>query len=89
MDEKVQAFNAPHFIATDPIQIPHQFDSPEDIEIAGFLTALIAWGNRKAIIQSAEKMMDFLHHSPYDFVIEPQPGGTCRIKSVYLPNFSR
>lgn len=69
LDEKVQAFNAPHFIATDPIQIPHQFEHPADIELAGFLTALISWGNRKAIIQSAQKMMDFLHHSPHDFVM--------------------
>lgn len=69
LDEKVTQYNHPDFIDSDPIQIPHQFNKKEDIEIAGFLTATIAWGNRKSIINNAQRMMDLLDHSPYDFVI--------------------
>lgn len=69
LDEKVVQYNNPGFIASDPIQIPHQFSIKEDIEIAGFLTATIAWGNRKMIIQNAQKMMDLMDRSPYDFVL--------------------
>ena len=54
LDEKVLKYNNPKFIASDPIQIPHQFTIKEDIEIAAFLTATIAWGNRKMIIKNAE-----------------------------------
>ncbi|RMZ50743.1 DUF2400 family protein, partial [Flavobacteriaceae bacterium PRS1] len=50
LDSKVAQYNNPKFIESDPIQIPHQFSLKEDIEISGFLTATIAWGNRKMII---------------------------------------
>ena len=69
LDEKVSLYNHPNFIETDPIQIPHQFTSKEDIEIAAFLTATIAWGNRKMIIQNANKMMGLMGNAPYDFII--------------------
>ncbi len=72
LDEKVEAYNHPRFIETDPIQVPHQFTKKEDIEIAGFLTATIAWGNRKSIINNAHKMMELLEHSPYDFIMNHQ-----------------
>lgn len=69
LDEKAAFYNQPKFIESDPIQIPHQFSTKEDIEIAGFLTATIAWGNRKSIINNAQKMMQLLHNSPYDFIL--------------------
>ncbi len=69
LDEKVDLYNNPKFIESDPIQIPHQFSIKEDIEIAGFLAATIAWGNRKMIINNAKKMMDLMGNSPYDFII--------------------
>jgi hypothetical protein len=47
LEEKVELYNHPNFIKSDPIQIPHQYSIKEDIEIAGFLAATIAWGNRK------------------------------------------
>ncbi|WP_299527418.1 TIGR02757 family protein [uncultured Lutibacter sp.] len=73
LNEKVIQYNNPTFIESDPIQIPHQFSLKEDIEIAAFLTATIAWGNRKSIITNAKKMMEFLGNSPYDFVINHKP----------------
>ena len=69
LDVKVAFFNNPKFIESDPIQIPHQFNLKEDIEISAFLTATIAWGNRKMIIKNASKMMELLGNSPYDFVM--------------------
>ena len=69
LDSKVEQYNNPKFIETDPIQIPHQFTLKEDIEIAGFLTATISWGNRKSIIKNAKHMMELLELSPYDFVM--------------------
>lgn len=69
LDEKVLLYNNPTFIDSDPIQIPHQFSIKEDIEIAAFLTATIAWGNRKMIINNSKRMMDLMGNSPYDFVM--------------------
>jgi uncharacterized protein (TIGR02757 family) len=69
LDEKASQYNNPAFIETDPVSIPHRFDSKEDIEIAGFLTAVISWGNRQSIIKSASKMMALMENAPYDFVV--------------------
>ncbi|WP_291117364.1 TIGR02757 family protein [Flavobacterium sp. UBA6135] len=69
LDEKVVLYNQSRFIESDPIQIPHRYSLKEDIEIAAFLTAIISWGNRKMIISNANKMMDFMGNSPYDFVM--------------------
>jgi uncharacterized protein (TIGR02757 family) len=69
LDEKVALYNNPNFIESDPVQIPHLFSQKEDIEIAGFLSATIAWGNRKMIIQNSHKMITLMGNSPYDFVM--------------------
>ena len=69
LDQKVIQYNQPKFIESDPIQIPHQFSKKEDIEIAGFLTATIAWGKRQMIIKNANRMMELLDNAPYDFVL--------------------
>jgi uncharacterized protein (TIGR02757 family) len=69
LEEKVTQYNTLAFIESDPIQIPHLFTLKEDIEIAGFLTATISWGNRKMILQNAHKMMQLMGNTPYDFVM--------------------
>ncbi len=68
LDAKVIQYNHPEFLESDPIQIPHLFTLKEDVEISGFLTATIAWGNRKSIISNAHKMMELMDHAPYDFI---------------------
>lgn len=72
LDEKVTEYNQPSFITSDPIQIPHLHSKKEDIEIAGFLTATIAWGNRTMIIKNSNIIMDLLDNSPFDFVMNHQ-----------------
>ncbi|TVZ51468.1 TIGR02757 family protein [Dokdonia sp. Hel_I_53] len=68
LDEKAVQYETLDFIPHDPIQIPHMFVKKEDIEIAGFLTATIAWGNRKSIITNAKKLMTIMGNSPHDFI---------------------
>ncbi|SFI06526.1 TIGR02757 family protein [Halpernia frigidisoli] len=68
LNEKAEQYNNLDFIELDPISIPHRFSLKQDIEISGFLTATISWGNRKAILNSAQKMLDFMDNSPYDFI---------------------
>ena len=70
LDFKVKQYNTPEFISTDPIQIPHQFTGKEDIEISGFLTATISWGNRKSILTNANRLMDLMERSPHDFIMQ-------------------
>jgi uncharacterized protein (TIGR02757 family) len=74
LDTKVDYYNHPRFLETDPLQIPHRFSRKEDIEISAFLTATIAWGNRKSIIKNAATMMEFLDNVPADFIENHQEG---------------
>lgn len=69
LDVKAAQYNDPKFIETDPIQVPHQFATKEDIEISAFLTATISWGNRKSIINNASKMMHLMDNDPYRFIL--------------------
>ncbi|HCM59088.1 MAG TPA: hypothetical protein DIS74_01645 [Bacteroidales bacterium] len=69
LDQWVDLYNRPSFIGVDPISIPHRFTLKEDIEIAGFLAAAIAWGNRVAILRSADRMLAYMGNTPYDFII--------------------
>lgn len=72
LDAKVVQYNNPKFLESDPLQIPHLFSKKEDIEISAFLTATIAWGNRKSIINNAKRMMEILDYSPHDFILNHQ-----------------
>jgi uncharacterized protein (TIGR02757 family) len=69
LDEKVIQYNTLDFIDSDPVQMPHLYSQKEDVEIAGFLSATIAWGNRKMIIKNSHKMMSLMGNAPYDFVM--------------------
>lgn len=73
LDELHDKYNRVEFIENDPISIPHSFEGAEDREISGFLASTIAWGNRKAIVTSARRMMDYLDDQPYSFVMNASP----------------
>jgi uncharacterized protein (TIGR02757 family) len=68
LDEKVDQFNDPSFIENDPICIPHSFRSKQDIEIAGFMASILAWGQRKTIINKCREFFELMDNSPYDFI---------------------
>jgi uncharacterized protein (TIGR02757 family) len=72
LDEKYEQYNRPEFIETDPVSIPHFFSVAEDIEIAGFLSATLAWGQRKTIISKSKELMGLMNNSPYRFILEAE-----------------
>ncbi|NJO89266.1 MAG: TIGR02757 family protein [Chloroflexia bacterium] len=88
LDEKYNLYNRPSFIETDPIQVPHLFSETEDIEIAAFLSATIAWGNRKIIIKNAKTIISLLDNSPYDFIINCKDFELERLKSFKHRTFN-
>jgi len=69
LDEKYFLYNNKSFIETDPVSIPHRFTKKEDIEIAGFFAATIAWGQRKTIIANANKLVEQMDLQPHDFIL--------------------
>src|ERR1035437_7963234 len=72
LEEKVTQYNNTSFIQTDPISIPHYYTRKEDIEISGFITAILSWGQRKAIIHKATLFMQLMDNTPYDFIMNMQ-----------------
>ncbi len=67
LDRKVEEYNQPSFISSDPISVPHLFMRKQDIEIAGFFAATFAWGNRPTIIRKCRELMELMDMSPYEF----------------------
>lgn len=69
LEQKFARYNQPDFIENDPICIPHQFSKKEDIEIAGFIAALLAWGQRKTIVSKSKQLMNMMGNSPHEFLL--------------------
>lgn len=68
LNTKVKEYNQPHFIADDPICIPHLFTKKQDIEIAGLFAATLAWGLRKTIITKCKQLLGMMDNTPHDFI---------------------
>lgn len=73
LEDLYAQYNVPAFIADDPIGIPHRYQQKEDIEIAAFLTATLAWGQRPVILRNAERLLGLMGGEPYRFVREHTP----------------
>jgi uncharacterized protein (TIGR02757 family) len=72
LDEKVIQYNQPGFITLDPISIPHRFSKKQDIEISGFFAAILAWGQRKTIINKCLELFTLMDNAPHDFLLHHQ-----------------
>lgn len=73
LDERLIFYNTPAFIAGDPVSVPHRFSKPQDIEIAGFFAAILAWGARTTIINNCLRLMRWMDEDPYDFILHHRP----------------
>lgn len=69
LEEKHNQYNRKSFIENDPVSIPHQFSLKEDIEISAFLSATLAWGQRKTIINNALKIIQWMDYQPFEFIM--------------------
>jgi uncharacterized protein (TIGR02757 family) len=73
LDSKVELYNRPEFIPNDPILIPHRFSKKQDIEIAGFFAATLAWGQRITIINKCSELLAMMDNAPHDFFLNHTP----------------
>ena len=69
LDSRVERYNRPDFIEHDPVCIPHQFSLKQDIEIMGFWASVLAWGQRKTIINKCNVLIQLMDGAPYDFIL--------------------
>ncbi|MEL6847951.1 MAG: TIGR02757 family protein [Bacteroidota bacterium] len=85
---KHDQFNQADFIPDDPVSIPHRFDKKEDIEIAGFFSALIAWGRRNMIIRNANRLMEIMEQQPFQYVMEASENELSRLEAFVHRTFN-
>jgi uncharacterized protein (TIGR02757 family) len=81
LDAAAKRYNTPAFIPADPISIPHRFSALQDREIMAFWAATLAWGQRKTIIQSANRLAELMDQAPYDFMRNHQEQDRARFES--------
>jgi uncharacterized protein (TIGR02757 family) len=88
LNEKVIRFNQPGFITNDPISIPHLFNKKQDIEIAGFFAAMLAWGQRVTIIRKCRELMDRMDNDPHNFITTFKAGDLKRFNDFKHRTFN-
>jgi uncharacterized protein (TIGR02757 family) len=88
LDELVDRYNRPAFIAEDPISIPHLFSKLQDIEISGLFAAVLAWGQRKTIIRKCRELMAMMDDAPYEFVQQHRPADLRPLESFCHRTFN-
>ena len=88
LEEKYHKYNNPSFIDQDPISIPHFFTRKEDIEIAGFLTATISWGNRAGIVKDATRLFTMMDCTPFEFIMNSSAPDLKPFGSFYHRTFN-
>ncbi|AZQ64498.1 TIGR02757 family protein [Flammeovirga pectinis] len=69
LESSYKKYNQPNFIKDDPICIPHKFTKKEDIEIMGFWASMLAWGQRKTIINKCNELVNMMDNAPHDFIM--------------------
>ena len=88
LDKKVDEYNQPFFIETDPVCIPHLFKKKQDIEIAGLFAAIFAWGNRTTIINKSKELMGLMDMAPHEFCVNHTNGGLKKLLSFRHRTFN-
>lgn len=64
LDEYYEVYKK-EYLCSDPIMFLHQFDSAQDKEVAGLISALMALGNVKQIQKSLHAIFDLLKPTPF------------------------
>ncbi|MBC7452032.1 MAG: TIGR02757 family protein [Cytophagales bacterium] len=72
LEDKYRQYNTTDFIALDPVCIPHRFSKKEDVEIMGFIAAILAWGQRKTIINKCTELIERMDGAPHQFITQHQ-----------------
>lgn len=61
-------YNRKEFIENDPIKFPYRYKDKRDIEISGFVSSWLAYGNRINILKTLERIHLEFHTSPLEFI---------------------
>ncbi len=88
LDDKAAFYNEKWFVLEDPVSIPHRFTKKEDIEIIAFLTATLAWGQRKMILKKCAELVSLMDNSPHEFLMQIDDSQLMRFNKFVYRTFN-
>ncbi len=68
LDKYIEKYETVDFIKDDPVQFVHNFNDKKDIEIAGFIASMFAYGKREVFISKLNYIFNIMNNKPSDFV---------------------
>jgi len=69
LDHLYLKYNTENFIINDPIQFPHRYTKKKDIELAAFISALLAQGRRTAITKNLNLLFNYIGTDVYNYIL--------------------
>ncbi len=73
IDALAEKYETVDFIKDDPVRVPHRFNDIKDIELAGFIASLVAYGRRDVFIKKLNQLFEIAHNEPYNFIMNFEP----------------
>lgn len=70
LDRFYREYNFRERILHDPIEFPHRYKDPRDIEISGFIASCLAYGRVVLFKPVIEKLLYVMGNSPYAFLVD-------------------
>ena len=62
------------FINDDPVRFAHAYADKQDMDIVGFISSWLAYGNRKVIVSTIQALINEMNYlssgSPFIFIVE-------------------
>jgi uncharacterized protein (TIGR02757 family) len=76
------------YLDTDPVRFPRRYTAPDDREVAGFLTAALAYGRVPQIQASAARLLQMMGGSPGSFARSFDPRADQRRLRGFVHRFN-
>lgn len=69
LDKYIEQYETVDFIKDDPVQFIHRFNDKNDVEIAGFIASMFAYGKREVFIAKLNHIFNVMDNHPHNYVI--------------------
>lgn len=76
------------FLASDPLEFVHKYNTSEDREIVGLIASSLAYGKVAGIKRSVARVLDAMGHSPYRFTKRFEPGKGRELFNGFVHRFN-
>lgn len=87
-DQLYIEYHKPRYLGLDPLVCVRRFDSDRDREIAGLLSASLAYGRVEIVIRSIEKILGVMQMKPAEFTLETSFRQKCRSLEDFRHRFN-